>query len=72
MNTIVVEYNPKDKLTNCLIEALSNIKSVKINSYINFQKEEECSYDPEFVEKILRSRASKGTKIAKEDLWKLS
>jgi len=38
MNAIIVKYNPNDKLATCLIEALSNTKSVKISDYINFQK----------------------------------
>ena len=69
MNTVTVEYNPNNKVATGLINVLYNVKGVHIKNYTPVI-EEESDYNPEFVEEILRSRASKGIKIKLEDLWK--
>ena len=62
MAQILIEYDSKDIVIRKAIEMLLSMKSVKI-------KENTSPYDPEFVEKIERSRKSEGKKVDIENLW---
>lgn len=68
METIVINSSEPTK-TKQIINYLNEIQ-------VSFtvQKEEEKSYDPEFVERILKSKTQykegKFTTIKTEDLWK--
>jgi hypothetical protein len=65
METLIVKPKTKEQLT--ALKAF--IKALKIDF-----KSEKDSYDPEFVEKILKGREDikngKGVRISTEDLWK--
>ena len=50
-------------------EQLKAIKTVLKAMKIPFEKED-SPYDPEFVKKIQKSRASEGKAIKTKDLWK--
>jgi hypothetical protein len=66
METLTVR--PKDKKQLMAITAI--LKALDVD----FKKEKESPYDPEFVEMIHQGTADikngKGTKIKLEDLWK--
>ena len=70
MNTITVQYNPKNEIAIGLIGVLSKIRGVRIKNSAALVKEEEYPYNPDFVEEILQSDRSEGVKIKREDLWK--
>ena len=71
MNTIMITYNPNNKVVRGLIDILSNIRGVQLKRELSLEEKTELEYNKEFVEKIDRSLASKGRKIKFEDLWKL-
>ena len=71
MNTVTVRYNPSDRIAAGLIDVLSKMKGVQLRNNAAII-EKASHYDPTFVEEILKSDKSKGTKIELEDLWKAS
>jgi len=68
MNAINFKVYPHDK------EQIEAIKTVFKAFKIKFEVEEEKSYNPEFVERVLLAKGEikqgKGVKIATKDLWK--
>jgi ribosomal protein L4 len=68
MDAITIKVYPDDK------EQTKAIKSILKAFKIKFKVEEEKSYNPEFVERILLAKEEikkgKGVKIATKDLWK--
>ncbi len=61
MTTLTVTVNTKTAKGKKFIEFIKTLDYVKV---------EESPYNPEFVEKIQKSRASKGKEIKTKDLWK--
>jgi len=68
MNAINFKVYPHDQ------EQIEAIKTVFKAFKIKFEIEEEESYNPEFVERVLLAKGEikqgKGVKIATKDLWK--
>jgi hypothetical protein len=68
MDAINFKVYPHDR------EQIEAIKTVFNAFKIKFEVEEERSYNPEFVERVLLAKdeikQGKGVKIATEDLWK--
>lgn len=65
MATITLSYDPKNTIAKSMIEAIIKLGAFKIEERI-----QEDEYGQKFVEKIGRSRKSKGKSIKTEDLWK--
>jgi hypothetical protein len=70
MCTVLVSYGEGNQMAMQAINALSMIEGVQVEWNMNYVRKETGSYDPEFVEKILRSDKSEGERIKREDLWK--
>ena len=66
MATITLKYDTKNSIATSLIEAIRKSGVFEIEE----KQTQESEYDPKFVEKIERSRKSKGKSIKTEDLWK--
>jgi len=68
MNAINFKVYPHDR------KQIEAIKTVFKAFKIKFEVEEEKSYNPEFVERVLLAKGEikqgKGVKIATKDLWK--
>lgn len=68
MSTLNIKVYPDDKAQ------LRAIKSILKALKIKFQVEEEKSYNPKFVERVLTAKEEikqgKGVKISTDDLWK--
>lgn len=67
MATITLKYNARNSIASSLIDSIKKSGVFQIQEDTAVKK---SPYDPEFVKKIERSRASKGKKINLEDLWK--
>ena len=67
MATITLKYNARNSIASSLIDSIKKSGVFQIQEDTTVKK---SPYDPEFVKKIERSRASKGKKINLEDLWK--
>lgn len=63
MATITLQYDGRNTALKQLIQLFQTLGGRVV-------EEKEPEYDPAFVEKINRSRKSKGKKIALDDLWK--
>lgn len=61
MTTITITLNEKSAKGKKFVEFIKTLDYIKID---------ESPYDPDFVKKIQKSRASKGKVIKTEDLWK--
>ena len=70
MTTIVIDERSIE--ARKMVEFLKTQKFATVfkNKNIDISETEEIPYNPEFVKKILRGRASKGKAIKLEDLWK--
>lgn len=68
MTTITVKINSRTAQTRHLMQVISEM--AKTNKNIEIVSEGKSPYNPEFVQKILKSDASKGKVIKTEDLWK--
>ena len=66
MATITLKYDTKNSIATSLIEAIRKSGVFEIEE----KQTQESEYDPKFVEKIERSRKSKGKSIKTDDLWK--
>ena len=66
MATITLKYNARNSIASSLIDSIKKSGVFQIQEDTAVKK---SPYDPEFVKKIERSRASKGKKINLEDLW---
>ncbi|MBR0502146.1 MAG: hypothetical protein IJJ77_02760 [Paludibacteraceae bacterium] len=66
MATITLSYNARNSIAASMIDAIRKSGVFKIEE----KSEQESPYDPKFVEKIERSKKSKGKSIKTEDLWK--
>ena len=67
MATITLKYNARNSTASSFIDSIKKSGVFQIQEDTTVKK---SPYDPEFVKKIERSRASKGKKINLEDLWK--
>lgn len=73
METIIIKANKKQSK---IVKAFLEMQNVKFDSSPTQKngKDNESPYDPEFVERILRSsqqaKEGKGRMIKLEDLWK--
>ena len=71
MNTIMITYNPSNKVVRGLIDILSGIRGVQVERKLSLEEKTELEYNKEFVEKMRRAIKSKEcTAIKLEDLWK--
>jgi len=61
MTTITITVNEKSAKGKKFVEFIKTLDYIKVN---------ESPYNPDFVEEIQKSRASKGKVIKTEDLWK--
>jgi hypothetical protein len=68
MTTVTVKINARTKKTQYLLGLISEI--AKNDKNVEIIGAGESPYTPEFVKEIQKSRASKGTVIKTEDLWK--
>lgn len=68
MATITLEYNTRNLIAASLLEAIKKSGVFKIKE----KAIEKSPYDKKFVDKIEKSRASKGKVIKTTDIWKLS
>ncbi|HAQ19302.1 MAG TPA: hypothetical protein DCR40_08745 [Prolixibacteraceae bacterium] len=68
MATVTVKINTRTRKTQYLLGLISEI--AKNDKNVEIIGQEESPYNPEFVLKIQKSRASKGKVIKTEDLWK--
>jgi hypothetical protein len=68
MATVTVKINTRTRKTKYLLGLISEIAQNDKNIEIIGQLP--SPYNPEFVQEIQKSRASKGTVIKTEDLWK--
>ncbi len=66
MATITLVYNTRNSIAASMIDAIRKSGVFKIED----KKDSKSPYDPKFVEKIERSKKSKGKSIKTEDLWK--
>ena len=66
MATITLKYNARNSIASSLIDSIKKSGVFQIQEETTVKK---SPYDPEFVKKIERSRASKGKNINLEDLW---
>jgi hypothetical protein len=77
MEISVANYNPNNTVAVQLLEKLSRVEDVHVKINYVLPEEEKSPYNPEFVKKILESRASKeevrykDIEEFKKDLWKL-
>jgi hypothetical protein len=68
MATVTVKINTRTRKTQYLLGLISEIAQNDKN--IEIIGNEQSTYNPEFVQVIQKSRASKGKVIRTEDLWK--
>jgi len=70
MTTIVIDERTIE--AKKMVEFLKTQRFAKVfnDKNIEISGTEEVPYNPEFVKKILRGRASKGKAIKTADLWK--
>jgi hypothetical protein len=61
MTAITITVNEKSAKGKKFVEFIKTLDYIKVN---------ESPYNPDFVKKIQKSRASKGKVIKTEDLWK--
>ncbi|MBA4409440.1 MAG: hypothetical protein Q8S54_01460 [Bacteroidota bacterium] len=68
MATVTVNINARTRKIQYLLGLISEI--AKNDKNVEIIGLEESPYNPEFVQELLKSRASKGKLIKTEDLWK--
>ena len=68
MATVIVKINARTRKTQYLLGLISEL--AKDDKNVEIIGAEESQYNPDFVKQILKSRASEGTVIKTEDLWK--
>lgn len=68
MTTVTIKINARTKKTQYLLGLISEI--AKNDKNVEIFDLGESPYNPEFVQEIKKSRASKGKVIKTEDLWK--
>ena len=68
MATVTVKINARTRKTQYLLGLISEI--AKNDKNVKIIDSDESPYNPDFVKAILKLRASKGTVIKTEDLWK--
>ena len=68
MESVTVKINARTKKTQYLLGLISEI--AKSDKNIEINETGKSPYNQEFVQKILKSDASKGKVIKTEDLWK--
>ncbi|MDP3432888.1 MAG: hypothetical protein Q8T04_07995 [Bacteroidota bacterium] len=68
MATVTIKINTRTKKTQHLFGLISEI--AKNDKNVEIIEGDESPYNEEFVNEIIKSRASKGKVIKTEDLWK--
>ena len=66
MARITIEYDAKNSMAKKMIDFLLSLDFVKVKQ----EKEDESTYDKEFMKEIEQSFKSEGKAIKVEDLWK--
>ena len=66
MAQITIEYDAKNSMAKKMIDFLLSLDFVKVKQ----EKEDESTYDKEFMKEIEQSFKSEGKAIKVEDLWK--
>ena len=66
MARITIEYDAKNSMAKKMIDFILSLDFVKVKQ----EKEDESTYDKEFMKEIEQSFKSEGKAIKVEDLWK--